>query len=105
MLTFILKILGLNPKGNGKTGKREAAWGLVFIALGVTIVVIYQGAEMMSAAVGVLVILWPSAILAVAGAYKLEHDKKLLAGGDGQGKDAPGVMEAPGVSETGMMAG
>lgn len=106
MLTYILKFLGLNPTGNGKSGKREAAWGLIAIAMVVTVLVIMKGAAMMSAAVGLLVVLWPSAILAVAGAYKLEHDKKLLAGGDRPGKlETPSVMEASGVSETGYMAG
>lgn len=74
MFVYILKLFGVTPN-HGKTGKREAAWALVAIALGLTIAGMWAGADMVTAMTAILVIIWPSAILAVAGAYKLEHDK------------------------------
>lgn len=78
MFVYILRFLGVTSTGKGRTGKREAAWALVAIALGLTIAGMVMGAEIMQAMDSVLIILWPSAILAVAGAYKLEHDKALM---------------------------
>lgn len=75
MLVFILRILGVTPDYGGKTGKREASWTLVLIALAITGAAMFHGPEMITAATPILVMLWPAAILAVCGAYKLEHDK------------------------------
>ncbi|MFC6488041.1 hypothetical protein [Nitratireductor sp. GCM10026969] len=75
MFVHLLRLLGVTPN-DGKTGKREAAWALIAIALGLTLGAMWAGFEMVQAMTAVLVIIWPSAILAVAGAYKLEHDKE-----------------------------
>lgn len=77
MYVWLLRLLGVTPNG-GKTGKREASWALVTVALGLTSAAMYLGPEMVQAMTAVLVIVWPSAILAVAGAYKLEYDRTLL---------------------------
>lgn len=74
MFVHLLRLLGVTPN-HGKSGKREAAWALIAIALGLTIAGMWLGHEMVAAMTAILVIVWPSAILAVAGAYKLEHDK------------------------------
>ncbi len=74
MLTVVLKILGLAPSKYGKSGKREASWALMLIAMVLTIYAMWIGIEMVSAMTGVLCIIWPFAIGAMAGAYKLEHD-------------------------------
>ena len=71
MFVQLLRILGVTPDGS-KTGKREAAWALIFIVCVFTGVAIYQGADI----TGVLTILWPAAIAAVFGAYKLEYDQR-----------------------------
>lgn len=73
----LLELLGVTPEGE-KTGKREAAWALVFIAAAFTIAAMIIGAAMVTAMTAILMALWASAILAVAGAYKLEHDVSLL---------------------------
>ena len=71
MFVQLLRILGVTPDGS-KTGKREAAWMLIFITCVFTGVAVYQGADI----TGVLTILWPAAIAAVFGAYKLEYDHR-----------------------------
>jgi len=86
MLRFVLNLLGLAPDGR-KTGKREAAWALILIALTLTLVAMFWGEGMVSAMTAILVIIWPSAILAVAGAYKLQHDVSLLSRKNGQEED------------------
>lgn len=73
----LLKILGVTPEGE-KTGKREAAWALVFIATAFTVAAMIMGAAMVTAMTAILMAMWGAAILAVAGAYKLEHDISLL---------------------------
>ena len=65
MFVQLLRILGVTPDGS-KTGKREAAWALIFIVCVFTGVAIYQGADI----TGVLTILWPAAIAAVFGALQ-----------------------------------
>lgn len=72
-----LEVLGVTPNG-GKTGKREAAWALIALALVLTGTSMYMGVAMVQAMTAVLMAVWGSAILAVAGAYKLEHDKDIL---------------------------
>lgn len=73
----LLNILGVTPEGD-KTGKREAAWALIALALALTIAAMCVGVAMVQAMTAILMALWASAILAVAGAYKLEHDSSVL---------------------------
>lgn len=96
MWTWLCRIAGVTPNG-GKTGKREAAWALIALALGLTLLAMSMGVEMVQAITAVLVALWPSALLALAGAYKLEYDKQALlaaAGLQGQPLPAPGPPPA-----------
>lgn len=88
MFVWLLKLLGVTPN-HGKTGKRESAWALIAIAFALTLTAMWWGAEMVQAMTAVLVIIWPSAILAVAGAYKLEHDKTLLQPKNDRGQAVP----------------
>lgn len=88
MWTALCRIAGVTTNG-GKTGKREAAWALIALALGLTLFAMTLGAEMVTAMTAVLVALWPSAVLALAGAYKLEYDRQVLLGAAGfQGQPA-----------------
>lgn len=94
MFVWLFRSLGVTPACGGKTGKRESAWALVAVAIGLTVTAMFFGPEMVHAMTAVLVVVWPSAILAVAGAYKLEHDKAILtgkppAGGLGTPPDIP----------------
>lgn len=94
MFVWFFRLMGVTPACGGKTGKRESAWALVAVAIGLTVTAMFFGPEMVHAMTAVLVVVWPSAILAVAGAYKLEHDKAILsgkavAGGPGTPLDMP----------------
>lgn len=82
MWVWLCRILGVTPNG-GKTGKREAAWALIAMSLGLTVFAMTLGVDMVQAMTAVLVALWPSAILALAGAYKLEYDRQVLLGAAG----------------------
>lgn len=73
--TILCRVAGVTPNG-GKTGKREAAWALISIALVLTIYAMSKGVEMVSASSAVLMTVWGFAISAAAGAYKLEYDKQ-----------------------------
>ena len=77
LFSGFLWLMGVTPDGS-KTGKREAAWALIAIALGLQISAMAMGAAMVAAMQPVMSILWPSAVLAIAGAYKLEYDKQQL---------------------------
>lgn len=77
MWVNFLNILGVTPDGE-KTGKREASWALIALALVLTVTSMCIGVAMVQAMTAVLMAVWGSAILAVAGAYKLEHDKDIL---------------------------
>lgn len=77
VLVYLYKFLGMTPAGIGKTGKRESAWTLILIALALTILAMWYGVDMVSATTAVLMTLWGAAIAAIAGAYKLEHDKTM----------------------------
>lgn len=77
MWGWFLRLLGVTPDGE-KTGKREAAWALIALALLLTGVSMFMGVDMVQAMTAILMAIWGSAILAVAGAYKLEHDKGIL---------------------------
>lgn len=85
MLVWLLRGLGVTPEGSGKTGKREAAWMLVGIALLLTGSSMYLGIEMVGAMTAVLMLVWPAAIAALVGAYKLEHDKGEWSPGEQSG--------------------
>lgn len=87
MLTLVLRMLGLAPRQTGKTGKRESAWGLLLIALALTLLAMSIGPDMVQAMTIIFSVLWPSAILALAGAYKLQHDKDMLMRGLGPAAD------------------
>lgn len=76
MWIAICRMFGVTPDGD-KTGKREAAWAVVVLATALTAFAMYLGTEMVSAMVGVLVVIWPSSLALVAAAYKLEHDKQV----------------------------
>lgn len=90
MMKLMLRFLGVTPDGS-KTGKREAAWTLIAISLGLTIGAMILGHELATAIQPVLLMIWPSSILAVAGAYKLQHDKQMAQ----QGLEPPPVSEQP----------
>lgn len=75
MLVWLLRSLGVTPGCDGKTGKREAAWALVLVALALTAAAMWKGPDMVEAMSSVLAIVWPAAVLAVCGAYKLEYDR------------------------------
>lgn len=75
MIVHLLRLLGVTPASAGKTGKREAAWMLVGIALGLTVGAMADGEGMVTAMTAILMVLWPAAIAALAGAYKLEVDR------------------------------
>ncbi|MDA4845974.1 hypothetical protein [Hoeflea poritis] len=74
MFVRLLHLLGVTPN-DGKTGKREASWALVFIAIAMTVGAMIHGEGMVSAMSDILTLTWLAAIAAVGGAYKLEHDK------------------------------
>lgn len=74
MWVFICRAFGVTPVGD-KTGKREAAWAAVALAAALTVYAVERG--VIADMVGVLVIIWPSALALVAAAYKLEHDKQV----------------------------
>lgn len=76
MFVHLLRLLGVTPQIAGKSGKREAAWMAVAIALGVTIYAMMMGADMVREMSPVLLLMWPSAFALLAGAYKLEYDQK-----------------------------
>ena len=90
MWSALLKILGVTPEGD-KTGKREASWALIFIAAAFTVAAMIIGVAMVTAMTAILMAIWGAAILAVAGAYKLEHDVSLLK----QKPEAPDVGYYP----------
>lgn len=94
--TILCRVAGVTPSG-GKTGKREAAWALIAMALGLTVFAMTLGVEMVQAATAVLVALWPSAVLALAGAYKLEFDRQALLGTAG--------LQSPPAAAAGAVAG
>lgn len=100
MIPFLLKMLGVSPgSASDKTGAREAAWTLIGIALGLTIGSMWRGPETVREMVPVLIVIWPSAILAVCGAYKLQFDRKVLRGrNQQQGYDAAGYSMGSGYS-------
>lgn len=77
MWSAFLGIIGVTPDG-AKTGKREAAWALVALALILTGISMYMGVAMVQAMTAILATLWGAAILAIAGAYRLEHDKTIF---------------------------
>ncbi|MEM1375860.1 MAG: hypothetical protein AAGG69_00580 [Pseudomonadota bacterium] len=81
MLVFILRLLGLTPEKSGKTGSREAAWLLLLIVCVFQAGAMWLGTEMVSATMPVMVVLWPAGITALAGAYKLKYDRRLLEAG------------------------
>ncbi len=97
MFVYILKILGVTPAGR-KSGKREAAWAVVAITLGLTVTAIALGIEMVAAMQPVLMMLWPVALSLLAGAYKLEHDK-ITAPAAPVLEEATSMGYQPGVSE------
>lgn len=80
MFVLLLRFLGVTPQRAGKTGSREAAWAMVFIAIGITVLAIWKGAEVVSACSPFLMVLWPAAIAALAGAYKLKSDRMQATG-------------------------
>lgn len=75
MWTYLCRVAGVTPNG-GKTGKREAAWALVAVALGLTLWAMWLGVVMVQAMTSALVIVWPAVIVAVSGAYGLEYLKQ-----------------------------
>ncbi len=82
MIPDLLFRLGVNPKGNGKTGKREAAWTLMLIALALTavyIVVVWFKPGIWSGLRDVVMLAWGAAVGAVMYAYKMENDNKRLS--------------------------
>lgn len=90
MLHYLFRFLGVTPEPPGKSGKRESAWTIVLIALALTVASMWAGVEMVQAMTALLMAIWGSGIVALGGAYKLEHDKGLWR----QDRDAPG--EPPG---------
>ncbi len=79
MIGWLLRrLLGVTPDDGSKTGAREISIVLLAIALGLTIFVIAKGPDHISAATGILWVVWGAAITAVVGAYKLKHDLRIL---------------------------
>lgn len=78
MFVFLLRALGLTPGAVGKTGSREAAWALICITTGLQIGAMWLGPEMVTATMPVMIVLWPAAITALAGAYKLKYDRQVM---------------------------
>ena len=78
MFVFLLRALGLTPGAVGKTGSREAAWALICITTGLQIGAMWIGSDMVSATMPVMIVLWPAAITALAGAYKLKYDRQVI---------------------------
>lgn len=76
MIASLLHLLGVTPAGNGKTGKREAAWTFTGIALALTIAAMALGLEMFEAASPLLLLLWTIAASLLAGAYGLDWKAK-----------------------------
>lgn len=76
MITALLRILGVTPTGNGKTGKREAAWTFTGIVLGLTVAFMAMGREMFETASPLLMFLWTAAASLLAGAYGLDWKAK-----------------------------
>lgn len=75
MLVHLLRFLGVAPRIAGKSGKREAAWLVLAVAVALTISAMWLGVEMVSAMTAVLVVIWPTALALLAAAYKLEFDQ------------------------------
>lgn len=75
MFVRLLRILGVTPNG-GKTGKREAAWAILFITISFTAACMAISETMVEAMTPILIMMWPTACTLVAGAYKLEFDKQ-----------------------------
>lgn len=75
MLVHLLRFLGVAPRIVGKSGKREAAWLVLAVAVALTVAAMWVGVEMVSAMTALLMLIWPSAIGLLAAAYKLEFDK------------------------------
>lgn len=75
MWLVVCRALGVTPDDN-KTGKREAAWALIAIAIGLTAATIALGPDTIDAMSPVLIAIWPSAITYLGYAYKLENDRR-----------------------------
>lgn len=75
MLVHLLRLLGVAPLIAGKSGKREAAWLVVGIAVGLTVAAMWNGVEMVSAMTAILMLIWGAALGLIGAAYKLEFDK------------------------------
>lgn len=80
MLHYLFRFLGVTPDQPGKSGKRESAWTIVLIALALTVASMWAGVEMVQAMTALLMAIWGSGIVALGGAYKLEHDKGIWKG-------------------------
>lgn len=88
MLVFLLRIAGLAPKADGKTGKREAAWVWFLSAMGLTVLAWWTGEGMVTAMSPIIIGVWGFAAALAAGAYGLEWrevQKFMQGGGVGAG--------------------
>lgn len=73
---IFLRMLGVLPTMSGKTGKRETAWLVFVVMLGLTIYSISKGPETITAMQPMLTWLWPSSLGLLAYVYKLEFSKQ-----------------------------
>lgn len=81
MFIYVVRAMGLAPTGNGKSGKREAAWAFVSVCVLFTAPVFTRAlmvgdANVISASSGLLIAMWTIAGALLGGAYKLENDRK-----------------------------
>lgn len=80
MFVHLLRLLGVTPTAEGKTGKREAAWMTVAITLAVTLYAMHAGPDMVREMSPILMVMWPSAFALLGAAYKLEWDQAKARG-------------------------
>ncbi len=77
-LTGTLQTLDVVPVDKKKTGKREAAWAIMFITLILTLMdyvtAAFLGPDETRDLTTLLIVIWPSALGNLAFAYKLDTD-------------------------------